>query len=402
MPDGAGAPPFLPYGRQTIEADDLAAVAEALQADFLTTGPLVERFERALAEAVGARHAVVCNSGTAALHLAIKAIELQPGEACVVPAITFTATANCVRYEGGEVVFADVDPASGLMTSQTLAEALARAGNLRVRAVLPVHLGGHTADLPAIRRIAEKAGAVVIEDACHAIGTVGPSGPVGACPDSVLACFSFHPVKTICTGEGGAITTNDAALAERMRLYRSHGITREPAQFGDAEAAFDGEAANPWYYEQLDLGWNYRLPDLLCALGVSQLAKLDRFVAQRRALVEHYRERLAGLEPLVRTIAPAPASRPALHLFQVLIDFEALGLSRRQLMERLRAQGIGTQVHYIPVHRQPYYRALYGEIALPGADQFYRETLSLPLYPAMTEADVARVARALRESFPLS
>lgn len=401
MPDGSGAPAFLPYGRQTIEDDDIAAVAEALRADFLTTGPLVERFERALAQAVGAEHAVVCNSGTAALHLAVKAIGLKPGEACVVPAITFTATANCVRYEDGEAVFADVDPASGLMTPETLSEALRRAGAARVRAVLPVHLGGHAVDLPAIRRLADDAGAVVIEDACHAIGTSTPAGPVGACAESALACFSFHPVKTICTGEGGAITTNDPALTERMRLYRSHGITRDPGRFVEADAAFDGGTANPWYYEQLDLGWNYRLPDVLCALGVSQIAKLDRFVAKRRMLVQHYRERLTDLAPAVRTIAAAPRTEPALHLFQVLIDFEALGVSRRQVMERLRAQGIGTQVHYIPVHRQPYYRARYGEVRLPGAERFYRETLSLPLYPAMDEADVARVVGTLSEVLSL-
>jgi dTDP-4-amino-4,6-dideoxygalactose transaminase len=287
------------------------------------------------------------------------------------------------------------------MTPETLAEALERAGGARVRAVLPVHLGGHTADLAALRRMADAAGAVVIEDACHGIGTTTPSGPVGACADSALACFSFHPVKTICTGEGGAVTTNDEGLAERMRLYRSHGITRDPGRLVDVDAAFDGEAANPWYYEELDLGWNYRLPDVLCALGISQLKKLDRFVARRRSLTRLYRERLAPLAPMVRTIAPAAGTEPALHLFQVLIDFEALGLSRRTVMERLRARGVGTQVHYIPVHRQPYYRARYGEISLPGAERFYRETLSLPLYPTMTDADVARVVGALRDCLPL-
>jgi len=314
-----------------------------------------------------------------------------------VPAITFAATANCVRYEGGEVVFADVDPATGLMTPQTLAEALRRAGGARVRAVLPVHLGGMTGELSGLRRAAEAAGAVVIEDACHALGTRTPEGLVGACAGSALACFSFHPVKTICTGEGGAVTTNDAALAERLRLYRSHGITRDAARFEDREAAFDGGAANPWWYEEHDLGWNYRLPDVLCALGLSQLAKLDRLLARRRRLETLYREALQGLAPHVRTIAPPPGCDPALHLFQVLIDFEAAGLSRRQAMERLKARGIGTQVHYIPVHRQPYYRARYGEVALPGADRFYRETLSLPLYPAMADADVGRVAAALGE-----
>lgn len=398
MPDGSERP-FLPYGRQTIEDDDIAAVAEALRAELLTTGPLVERFEAALAERTGARFAVVCNSGTAALHLAVKAIDLKPGEACVVPAITFAATANCVRYEGGEVVFADVDPSTGLMTPQTLVDALHRAGGTRVRAVLPVHLGGMTCDLTGLRRTAQAAGVVVIEDACHALGARTPEGPVGACAQSALACFSFHPVKTICSGEGGAVTTNDKVLAERLRLYRSHGIIRDPKRFEDREAAFDDGtaygAANPWWYELHDLGWNYRLPDVLCALGLTQLAKLDRFAERRRRLETLYREALEGLRPRVRTIARPAGCDPVLHLFQVLIDFEAAGLSRRQVMERLQARGIGTQVHYIPVHRQPYYRARYGEVVLPGADRFYRETLSLPFYPTMADADVDRVAAAL-------
>jgi UDP-4-amino-4,6-dideoxy-N-acetyl-beta-L-altrosamine transaminase len=395
MRDGAQPQTFLPYGRQTIEDDDIAAVAAALKAELLTTGPLVEQFEAALAERVEARFAVVCNSGTAALHLAVKAAGLKPGEVCIVPAITFTATANCVRYEGGEVVFADVDPATGLMTPATLGDALGRAKGRRVRAVLPVHLGGHACDLPAIRRAAEDANAVVIEDACHALGTQTPHGPIGACTTTALACFSFHPVKTICTGEGGAVTTNDSALAERLKLYRSHGITRDPAMFTDAEAAFDEGGANPWYYEELDLGWNYRLPDVLCALGLSQLKKFHRLAGGRRRVEAVYRERLKALEPMVRTIAPPQGCDPVLHLFQVLIDFESAGVSRRQVMERLRARGIGSQVHYIPVHRQPYYRGRYGETSLPGAERFYRETLSLPLFPGMKDEDVARVVSVL-------
>ncbi len=405
MPDGgpvndkdAVTEGFLPYGRQTIEADDLFAVAQALQSDFLTTGPLVDQFERVLADAVGAPHAVVCNSGTAALHMAVKAADVQPGEVCVVPAVTFLATANAARYENADVIFADVDPATGLMTADTLAHALHRAYGRHVRAILPVHLRGDPVDLTDIRALADKADAVLIEDACHAIGTTTEHGPVGACAQSAMACFSFHPVKTICTGEGGAVTTRDACLAERLRLARNHGMTRDPAMFMLADEAFDGGEPNPWWYEQVELGWNYRLPDVNCALGLSQLQKFDRFVARRRALTARYREVLAPLAPLVQTIPSPEGSNSALHLFMVRIDFEAAGRSRREVMSRLRALGVGSQVHYIPVHHQPYYRALYGAQILPGADAFYASTLSLPLFPAMADGDPARVADALHEA----
>jgi UDP-4-amino-4,6-dideoxy-N-acetyl-beta-L-altrosamine transaminase len=389
--------PFLPYGRQTIEDDDVHAVAAALRADLLTTGPLVEQFERALADTVGAADAVVCSNGTAALHMAVKAAGVQAGEAVIVPSITFLATANCARYEGAEVVFADVDPATGLMTAETFAEALSRAGERRVKAVLPVHLCGHPVDLPAIRAMADKAGALVIEDACHALGTDTPWGQVGACARSAMTCFSFHPVKTICTGEGGAVTTNRPDLAARLRRARNHGATRDAKDFVVSDLAFDEGAANPWWYEQVDLGWNYRLPDVNCALGISQLKKLKRFVARRRTLASRYDALLAPLAPLVRPVEGPAGSEAGLHLYVVRIDFAALRKSRREVMEALRAKGVGTQVHYIPVHRQPYYRALSPELELPGADGWYAQCLSLPLFPAMADGDPARVVETLAE-----
>jgi UDP-4-amino-4,6-dideoxy-N-acetyl-beta-L-altrosamine transaminase len=389
---------FLPYGRQTIEDDDIAAVAAALKADLLTTGPLVERFEQAFAEAVGAPHAVVCNSGTAALHMAVKAADLQPGEVCVVPAVTFVATANAARFEGGEVVFCDVDPATGLMTAESLTRALPRAHGRRVRAILPVHLRGDPAPVAEIKAIADRLDAVVIEDACHAIGSMAGNQPVGACAESAMACFSFHPVKTLCTGEGGAVTTRDEGLAARLRMARNHGLTRDPSAFLLEDEAFSDGVANPWWYEQVELGWNYRLPDVNCALGLSQLTKLDRFAARRRELAAHYRDVLAPLAPLVRTIDTPPGADPVLHLMQVRIDFEAAGRSRREVMARLKAKGVGSQVHYIPVHRQPYWRARYGALDLPGADAFYARILSLPLFPAMRDGDPARVAQALAEA----
>jgi UDP-4-amino-4,6-dideoxy-N-acetyl-beta-L-altrosamine transaminase len=380
------SPAVLPYGRQTIEDDDIAAVVEALKADFLTTGPRVEAFEAAFAETVGARHAVACANGTAALHLAMLALDVQPGEVVIVPSITFLATANCARYVGAEAVFADVDADSGLMTPQTLADALTRVGDRRLRAVLPVHLRGDVGDLPALAALAAEAGGVLVEDAPHALGTTMTFGNVtervGDVRHSAMATFSFHPVKTIATGEGGMVTTNDAALAERLRTLRSHGMVR-PA------------GADPWWYEMPEPGFNYRLPDILCALGISQLKKLPRFAARRRALAQAYEAALAPLAPVVRPAASPAWSDPVLHLMCVLIDFEAAGVTRRQVVERLRDRGVGTQVHYIPVHRQPYYRERYGELELPGAEAWYAQCLSLPLYPGMADEDVGRVVEAL-------
>lgn len=379
----------LPYGRQTIEDDDIAAVAAALRADFLTTGPTVEAFESAFRETVGASHAVACGNGTAALHMTMLAAGIGPGDACIVPSITFLATANCAAYVGAEVVFADVDPDSGLMTAETLAEALARARDRRVRAVLPVHLRGDVCDLPALAALAGEAGAILVEDAPHALGSSFVHGndldQVGDCAHSAMATFSFHPVKAIATGEGGMVTTNDAALAERLRRARNHGMVRTPG-------------ADPWLYEMAEPGFNYRLPDILCALGLSQLAKLPRFVARRRKLAALYAAALAPLAPIVRPAVRPQGSDPALHLMTVLIDFAAAGKTRRQVVDALAARGVGSQVHYIPVHTQPYWRTRNGELDLPGAASWYDRCLSLPLYPTMEDGDVERVVEALRSA----
>ena len=379
---------FLPYGRQTIEDDDIAAVAAALRGDYLTTGPTVEAFETAFREVVGARHAVACGNGTAALHMTMLAAGIGPGDVCIVPSITFLATANCAAYVGADVVFADVDPGSGLMTPDTLAEALGRARGRRVRVVLPVHLRGDVCDLPALAALAGEAGGALIEDAPHALGSTLKVGNhverVGDCAHSLMSTFSFHPVKTIATGEGGMVTTNDAGLAVRLRLARGHGMTRTPG-------------ADPWLYEMAEPGFNYRLPDILCALGLSQLAKLPRFIARRRALAAAYEAALAPLAPLVRPAARPEGSGPVLHLMTVLIDFAAAGKTRRQVVEGLAAKGIGSQVHYIPVHSQPYWVAKNGALDLPGAQAWYDRCLSLPLYPAMEDGDVDRVVEALAE-----
>lgn len=392
-------PRMLPYGRQLIEDDDIAAVADCLRGDWLTTGPTVAAFEAEFGRRSGAAHSVVCSSGTAALHLAAAALDIEPGAAAVVPSMTFSATANCVRYCGGEVVFADVDPDTGLAGPEHLAEALTRAGGRDVQALFVVHVNGHIADMPAVAGLAERHGLPVIEDACHALGgsyaANGVQHPVGACVHSRMAVFSFHPVKTIAMGEGGLVATADPMLDARLRRLRSHGIERDPSKFEHADAAFEDGKPNPWYYELAELGWNYRASDINCALGLSQLKKLDRFLARRRALADRYDSLFASHVPLIRPV-PRPAHQQGgWHLYPVLIDFVAAGTTRAKVMRRLADEGIMTQVHYIPTHRQPYYRRRYGEIDLPGADAYYARCLSLPLFVGMNDEDPDRVVDAL-------
>ena len=309
----------------------------------------------------------------------------------IAPSVTFLATANCARFVGAEVVFADVDPESGLMTPAALEEALQRAPG-PVRAVLPVHLRGDSADLPGLSRVAHGAGAVLVEDAPHALGSEVDFGDgperIGNGRWSAAATFSFHPVKTIATGEGGMVVTADEALAARLRRLRSHGMERIAG-------------ADPWLYEMREPGFNYRLPDILCALGQSQLKRLPAFAARRRELAQRYALRLAALAPHVRLAVTPPWSRPVLHLLTVLIDFQGLNRPRRQVVEALAAEGIGSQVHYIPVHSQPYYVGRYGPLDLPGAAAWYRRCLSLPLFPAMDDLDVDRVALSLARALGL-
>lgn len=383
--------PFLPYGRQVIDEDDIAAVTRALTSDYLTTGPEIGAFEAEFADSVDAPHAVACNSATAALHLAYHGLGLTAGDIAIVPAITFVATANAARYCGAEVVFADVDPETGLMTPDTLSEALARAGS-RARLVAPVHLAGVVCDMAGLAEIARPAGLAIVEDSCHALASRDDSGqPAGACPFSDAATFSFHPVKTLACGEGGMVTTPNAALADQMRLARSHGVVREAIRLMRPEGA-----DQPWWYEMQSLGWNYRMPDINAALGRSQLAKLAMFAARRRALSAAYDAALADLAPVVRPPADRPGVDPCRHLYNVRIDFDAAGVSRADLMAGLQAHGIGSQVHYIPVNRQPYYAEASSTPDLPGAEAYYARTLSLPLYPAMSDDDPVRVVAALK------
>jgi UDP-4-amino-4,6-dideoxy-N-acetyl-beta-L-altrosamine transaminase len=392
---------FRPDGRQVIDDDDVAAVERVLRAPLLTTGPVVSQFEDALRQTVEAPFAIACSSGTAGLHLAILAAGIGPGDIVVVPSITFSATANCARYVGADVVFADVDADSGLMTVDTFMAALDRCGR-QPAAVLPVDLAGQTPALEEIASVAAKRGIIVIEDGCHALGSVYPSGSqdvrVGSCTHSDFCVFSFHPVKAITMGEGGAVTCKTAAHANALTRLRSHGISRSVDSFVDQSLAGldDGAVANPWYYELQDLGFNYRASDIHCALGLSQLQKLDGFLERRRALVAQYDEAFEKLSPSLAPIARMPSVAVGWHLYVALIDFESLGISRRDVMIKLANRGIGTQVHYIPLHRQPYYVGLYGNVSLPGADRYYNRCLSLPLFASMTDCDVVRVVDALK------
>lgn len=397
----ADAPSFLPYGRQLIEEEDIAAVAEALRGELLTTGPLVEQFERALAHTLGAADTVVCSNGTAALYMAARALGLGRNHTVIVPAITFLATASAPHLLGARIVFSDVDPKSGLMRVTDLEEALSRVPDGTAEAVFVVHYAGQSCDMPAIAALARARKLKIVEDAAHALGTawIDPDGavvPVGANAHADLTTFSFHPVKTIAMGEGGAVSANDPDLARRLRLARNHGICRDPAGFVHPKDAFDTNGVgNPWYHELHAPGFNFRAPDINCALGLSQLKKLARFVQRRRILVAAYDEALAPLAPLISPLKRDTRSATAWHLYPVRIDFAAAGIERGALMRALAAQGIGTQVHYIPVHRQPYFRMRYGAADLPGADDYYAKTLSLPLHAGMTDADVARVVDAL-------
>jgi len=372
---------MLPYGRQDIDEADVAAVVESLRSDWLTTGPRVAEFERRVAERVGVRHAVAVSSGTAALHAAAFAAGLGPGDEAIVPPLTFAATANAVLYQGATPVFADVLP-----DTLTLDPARAREQlTARTRAIVAVDFAGHPADLDELRALARTQGLALLDDAAHALGAEYRGRPVGGQAD--LATFSFHPVKHVTTGEGGMVVTDDAALAERAARFRNHGITT-----GAAERFQSGE----WFYEMVDLGFNYRLTDVQCALGLSQLGKLDRFLARRAAIAARYREALGRL-PGVALQTVAPDVRHAWHIFPLLLDLERLAADRRAIFTALRAEGIGVNVHYIPVYWHPYYQRLgYPKGLCPVAERAYERLLTLPLFPAMEDRDVEDVVTAVR------
>jgi len=383
---------MIPYGRQSITEQDIAAVTAVLQSDFLTQGPAVPAFEAAVRDQVGAAHAVAVNSATSALHIACMALGVGPGDRVWTSAVTFVASANCALYCGADVDFIDIDPATYNMSTDRLRDRLvqARADGTLPKVVIPVHLAGQSCDMAAIAALAEDYGFAVIEDASHAIGADHEGRPVGDCRYSAATVFSFHPVKIITTAEGGLVTTNDPALAQRLELLRSHGITRDPALMRSAPEG-------PWYYEQVDLGFNYRMTDIQAALGVSQMTRLDAFVAERRRLAARYDTLLADLPLVLPWQDPATAS--AWHLYVVRIDAARVPGTHREVFERLRARGIGINLHYMPVYLQPYYRDLgFAPGHCPQAEAYYASAISIPLYADLTDAGQDSVVAALREA----
>jgi perosamine synthetase len=374
---------LLPYGRQSVDEADIQAVAEVLRSDWLTTGPKVGEFEEAFAARVGAASAVSFTSGTAALHGAAFAAGLKAGDEAITTPLTFAATANCVLYQGATPVFADV-------SSDTLnldPEQVARKVSAKTRALLPVDYAGHPADLKPILDIAQRRGLIVIEDACHALGAEYGGKRVGSIAD--MTVFSFHPVKHITTGEGGMVTTDNPQLAETLRRFRNHGISSDARQ---------RQKAGQWYYEMVLLGYNYRLPDIVCALGIEQLKRLDANLARRREIAARYTSAFRDVPGVV-----APTVRigvnPAWHLYPIRLDLPRLDANRAQIFRALRAENIGVSVHYIPVHYHPYYRERFGFEAgeFPVAEDAYERLISLPMFHGMTDGDVEDAIHAVKK-----
>lgn len=386
---------MIPYGRQEITQADIDAVVGVLQSDFLTQGPQVPLFEKTVAEHVGARHALAVNSATSALHIACLALGLGPGDWLWTTPITFVASANCGLYCGAQVDFVDIDPRTYNLCPQALERKLvaAQAAGRLPKVVVAVHLCGQPCDMAAIHALSQRYGFKVIEDASHAIGGKYKGEFIGNGRYSDITVFSFHPVKIITTAEGGMALTNDPELANKMALLRSHGITRDAAQMTHAP---DG----PWYYQQIDLGFNYRMTELQAALGVSQMARLDDYVARRHALAARYDTLLADL-PVVRPWQH-PDSYSGLHLYVIRLQLERIGKTHRQVFDSLREQGIGVNLHYIPAHTQPYYQQMGFKAGdFPEAERYYAEAISLPMFQTMSEAQQDQVIAALSGTLKL-
>lgn len=382
----------IPYGRQEITEADVDAVVSVLRSDFLTQGPWVPQFESGFAQYCGAAHAVAVNSATSALHIACLALGLMPGDWLWTSPLTFVASANCGLYCGAQVDFVDVDPSTYNMSPAALERKLVLAeceGKLP-KVLVVVHLTGQPCEMRAIHALGKKYGFKIIEDASHAVGGKYLGEPIGSCRYSDIVVFSFHPVKIITTAEGGMALTNDAELANRMTLLRSHGITRDAAQMTHAP---DG----PWYYQQIELGYNYRMTELQAALGCSQMQRLDEYVARRHELAERYDRLLADLP--VHTPWQHPDGYSGMHLYVVRLQLERIDRSQRDVFEAMRACGVGVSLHYIPVHTQPYFQRMgFRPEDFPHAQAYYREAMSLPMYSALTEQQQDAVVAALHRA----
>lgn len=370
---------MIPYGKQTIEEDDIQAVVEVLKSDYLTTGPKIAEFESTVADYVGAKYAVAIANGTAALHAACFAAGIGEGDEVITTPITFAASSNCVLYMGGTPVFADIDS----RTYNIDPEDIRRKITDRTKAIIPVHLAGQPCDMEAIRTIAEEYNLIVIEDGAHALGSEYKGKKVGSL--SPMTTFSFHPVKPVTTGEGGMIVTDDEDFYHRLTLFRSHGITRDEARMTKAEG--------PWFYQQLELGYNYRITDIQCALGCTQMKKLDRFISRRRMLAERYNKAFAECENII-TPYQLPETNSGWHLYIIQVK----NVDRREAVEALRREGIGVNVHYIPVYFHPYYQKHgYSHVHCATAEEVYSRMISLPLYPGLTDEEQEEVIRKVKE-----
>lgn len=372
---------MIPYGRQTIDEDDIKAVVEVLRSDWLTTGPKVAEFEEAFARYVGTKYAVAVSSGTAALHAAMYAIGIGSGDEVIVPPITFAASANCVVYQGGTPVFCDVEPDTLLLDHKQVESKI----KSKTKAIIAVDYAGQPCDYDSLRKIADKNNLILVADACHALGAVYKGRKTGSIAD--LSIFSFHPVKHITTGEGGMITTDNADYADRMRAFRNHGITTDHHQ---------REKQGSWFYEMMDLGYNYRITDFQCALGISQLRKLPKFLQRRREIAARYDDALASLAE-INPLSVRPDVLHAYHLFVVRLDEQKTCKSRNQIFQELRAVGISANIHYIPVHLHPFYRERFGTgLGLcPVAEEMYERIISLPIFPGLRSDDVEQVINSV-------
>ncbi|WP_048601367.1 UDP-4-amino-4,6-dideoxy-N-acetyl-beta-L-altrosamine transaminase [Rubeoparvulum massiliense] len=374
---------FIPYGRQWVDEEDIQAVVDVLRSDYLTTGPTIEAFEKKFAKYVGAKYAVAISNGTAALHAACFAAGIGEGDEVITTPITFAASANCVLYCGGTPVFADIDPITYNISPSEIRKNITS----KTKALIPVHFTGQPCDMDEIYKIAQEYNLIVIEDAAHAIGADYKGRKIGSISD--MTTFSFHPVKHITTGEGGMITTNNDELYEKLKLFRSHGITRDPKMLHQNK--------DHWYYEQIELGYNYRMTDIQAALGLSQLKKADRFLKRRREIAHQYNEAFKGIDGLILP-HQLDSSHSSWHLYIIQIDSNKIGVNRDEAYQRLIERKIGANVHYIPVYLHPYYQRLgYKQGLCPQAENLYESMITLPLFPKMTESHVQAVIHDVKE-----